>query len=103
MLIRIGSIPIGLNRIGLNLAGPNRVEPNLIQPNLAGAGPDWVSQPAREIPSGYGLGVAVMPLTGPAVLITALAGDALTLRRRLCLPASGAAQLRSVRQRGASG
>ena len=36
----------------------------------------WRGSP--EIPSGYGPGVAVMPLTGPAGLITALAGDALT-------------------------
>ena len=72
-------------------AGPYGAEPG-------GAGPDWVARPAREIPSGYGPGVAVMPLTGPAVLITALAGDALTLRRRLCLPASETAptQVRSA-------
>ena len=77
-------------------AKPDRAEPDGAEPD--GAGPDWVARPAREIPSGYGPGVAVMPLTGPAVLITALAGDALTLRRRLCLPASGTAptQVRSA-------
>ena len=36
--------------------------------------------------SGSGPGVAVMPLEGPAVLVTALARDARTLRRRLRLP-----------------
>ena len=39
--------------------------------------------PAGEMPSGYAPDVAVMPLAGPAVLVTALAGDALTLRQRL--------------------
>jgi urease accessory protein len=77
-------------------AKPDRAEPDGAEPD--GAGPDWVARPARENPSGYGPGVAVMPLAGPAVLITALAGDALTLRRRLCLPASGTAptQVRSA-------
>ncbi len=59
-----------------------------------------VLDPSRiqAVQTGYGPGVTVMPLTGPAVLITALAGDALTLRRRLCLPASGTAptQVRSA-------
>ena len=73
-------------------AKPDGAEPYGAEPD--GGGPDWVARPAREIPSGYGPGVAVMPLTGPAVLITALAGDALTLRRRLCLPASGTAPTR---------
>jgi hypothetical protein len=35
------------------------------------------------MPSGAGPDAAVMPLAGPAVLVTALAGDALTLRQRL--------------------
>ena len=69
---------------------PGRGEPDRLEPGRGGpdeTGPDRVARASREIPSGYGPGVAVMPLTGPAVLITALAGDALTLRRRLCLPA----------------
>jgi urease accessory protein len=60
--------------------------------------PDWTEPDgAGEIPPGYRPGVAVMPLAGPAVLLTALAGDALTLRRRLCLPgpARAPAQVRS--------
>src|SRR5450755_2000081 len=59
--------------------GPGRAGPD-------GAAPAWAARLAGELPSGYGPGVAVMPLAGPAVLVTALAGDALTLRRRLCLP-----------------
>jgi urease accessory protein len=68
---------------------PNWVDPDRVQPEGAGT--------ATGIPSGYAPGVAVMPLAGPAVLVTALADDALTLRRRLCLPASvpAPAQVRS--------
>jgi urease accessory protein len=62
------------------------VEPDWAEPDRAE--PDRVALPAGEIPSGYGPGVAVMPLAGPAVLVTALADDALTLRQRLRLPAS---------------
>ena len=47
-----------------------------VEPAWAGAG--------GEAPAGCAPGVAVMPLAGgPAVLVTALAGDALTLRQRL--------------------
>jgi urease accessory protein len=45
--------------------------------------PAWAARPADQLPAGYGPGVAVMPLAGPAVLVTALADDALTLRQRL--------------------
>ena len=52
--------------------------------------------PSGTVVSGSAPDVAVMPLAGPAVLVTALAGDALTLRQRLAsacgpalLPASG--------------
>jgi urease accessory protein len=45
--------------------------------------PAWAGCPPAERPAGYGPGVAVMPLAGPAVLVTALADDALTLRQRL--------------------
>jgi urease accessory protein len=48
--------------------------------------PSWAGSPAAERPAGYGPDVAVMPLAGPAVLVTALAGDALTLRKRLAWP-----------------
>jgi urease accessory protein len=48
--------------------------------------PAWAARPAGQLPAGYGPGVAVMPLAGPAVLVTALAGDALTLRQRLAWP-----------------
>jgi urease accessory protein len=49
--------------------------------------PAWAGRPAGQIPAGYAPGVAVMPLAGgPAVLVTALAEDALTLRRRLSRP-----------------
>ena len=58
---------------------PGWADPDLVKPDGAGT--------ATGIPSGYAPGVAVMPLEGPAVLVTALADDALTLRRRLCLPA----------------
>ncbi len=84
---------------------PDWVEPDWVEPDWAepdSVEPGWVALPAGEIPSGYGPGVAVMPLAGPAVLVTALAGDALTLRQRLRLPASVPAPARSVRQRGAS-
>ena len=63
-----------------NWVDPDWVDPDRVQPEGAGT--------ATGIPSGYAPGVAVMPLAGPAVLVTALADDALTLRRRLCLPAS---------------
>ena len=65
---------------------PDWAEPDRAEPDRAE--PDRVALPAGEIPSGYGPGVAVMPLAGPAVLVTALADDALTLRQRLRLPAS---------------
>ena len=58
---------------------PDWVDPDWVEPDGAGTAPG--------IPSGYAPGVAVMPLAGPAVLVTALADDALTLRRRLRLPA----------------
>ena len=87
-------------------ADPDRMDPDRVhrdgtEPDRgspAGAALHEVALPAGAIPSSYGPGVAVMPLTGPAVLITALAGDALTLRRRLCLPASETAptQVRSA-------
>jgi urease accessory protein len=48
--------------------------------------PAWAGCPASERPAGNGPGVAVMPLAGPAVLVTALAHDALTLRQRLAWP-----------------
>jgi urease accessory protein len=46
---------------------------------LAGAGADSVAVAASPE-------LAVMPLAGPGVLVTALADDAVTLRRRLTLP-----------------
>jgi urease accessory protein len=51
--------------------------------SLLRAEPVWATLPAEEIAAGYAPGVAVMPLAGPAVLVTALAHDALTLRQRL--------------------
>jgi urease accessory protein len=51
--------------------------------SLLRAEPSRAGLPAAQLPSGYGPGVAVMPLAGPAVLVTALADDALTLRERL--------------------
>lgn len=44
--------------------------------------PEW-ADPARRPAAWSGAGVAVLPLDGPGVLVTALAADALTLRRRL--------------------
>jgi urease accessory protein len=41
---------------------------------------------AAEIPAHATPEVAVMPLAGPGVLVTALAHDAVTLRRRLTRP-----------------
>ena len=64
---------------GPDLVDPDWVDPEWVEPDGAGT--------ATGIPSGYAPGVAVMPLAGPAVLVTALADDALTLRRRLRLPA----------------
>ena len=47
-------------------------------------------EPVTEIPAGAAPGMAVMPLAGPGTLVTALADDAVTLRRRLTAPpASG--------------
>jgi urease accessory protein len=63
------------------------VDPDWVEPDGAGT--------ATGIPSGSAPGVAVMPLAGPAVLVTALADDALTLRRRLCLPALAPVHVRS--------
>jgi urease accessory protein len=48
---------------------------------LAGAGARQQSPAAAASPE-----MAVMPLAGPGVLVTALADDAVTLRRRLTLP-----------------
>ena len=80
----------GLDRAGLDGTGPGRA-------GLDRAGPGRAGRPIGELPSGYGPGVTVMPLAGPAVLVNALAGDALTLRRRLCLQAlvPAPAQVRS--------
>lgn len=63
----------------LLLAGPS-----------AGGGP-----PAAE-----GCGVAVMPLAGPGVLVTALARDAVSLRRRLAPPQACASGRDAVLQAG---
>jgi len=52
--------------------------------SLLWVAPDGLT--AGQMPSGCTAGVAVMPLAGPAVLVTALAEDARTLRRRLRLP-----------------
>jgi urease accessory protein len=52
--------------------------------SLLWVAPDGLT--AGQMPSGYTAGVAVMPLAGPAVLVTALAEDARTLRHRLRLP-----------------
>jgi urease accessory protein len=76
---------------GSDGAGPDGAAADRIGPGWAGpgrAGPGGAARSAGTIPSGCAPGVAVMPLAGPAVLVTALADDALTLRRRLCLPAS---------------
>jgi urease accessory protein len=59
--------------------------------SLLWVGPGWDAaaagtRPAGPVMSGSMPWVAVMPLEGPAVLVTALAGDARTLRRRLRLP-----------------
>ena len=79
---------------------PEWAEPDGTGPGWAGldrAGPGRAGRPIGELPSGYEPGVTVMPLAGPAVLVNALAGDALTLRRRLCLQAlvPAPAQVRS--------
>ncbi len=47
--------------------------------------PGW---DAAKMPASYAPGVAVMPLAGAAVLVTALAGNARTLRQRLRPPAA---------------
>ncbi|MGA2829520.1 MAG: urease accessory protein UreD [Streptosporangiaceae bacterium] len=80
----------GLDGTGPGWAGLDRA-------GLDGTGPGRAGRPIGELPSGYGPGVTVMPLAGPAVLVNALAGDALTLRRRLCLQAlvPAPAQVRS--------
>ena len=52
--------------------------------SLLWVAPDGLT--AGQMPSGCTAGVAVMPLAGPAVLVTALAEDARTLRQRLRLP-----------------
>ena len=49
--------------------------------------PGWDTGTAGRMPASYAPGVAVMPLAGPAVLVTALAANARTLRQRLRLPA----------------
>ncbi len=52
--------------------------------SLLWVAPDGLT--AGQMASGCTAGVAVMPLAGPAVLVTALAEDARTLRQRLRLP-----------------
>lgn len=52
--------------------------------SLLWVAPDGLT--AGQMPSGCTAGVALMPLAGPAVLVTALAEDARTLRQRLRLP-----------------
>ncbi|MGO9779131.1 MAG: urease accessory protein UreD [Streptosporangiaceae bacterium] len=49
--------------------------------------PGWDTGAAGQMPAGCAPGVAVMPLAGPAVLVTALAANARTLRQRLRLAA----------------
>jgi urease accessory protein len=67
---------------GPEWAGPDGTGPDGTGPGRAGL--DRAGRPIGELPSGFGPGVTVMPLAGPAVLVNALADDALTLRRRLC-------------------
>jgi urease accessory protein len=57
--------------------------------------PVWGTVPAEEIPAGCAPGVAVMPLAGPAVLVTALADDAITLRQHLSWPPGDLRQVES--------
>jgi urease accessory protein len=46
--------------------------------------PEWASTDDRRRPTATtGTDAALLPLDGPAVLVTAMAHDALTLRRRL--------------------
>src|SRR6185437_17150788 len=45
-------------------------------------------EPVAGITPGAAPGAAVMSLAGPGVLVTALADDAVTLRRRLTAPAA---------------
>ena len=50
------------------------------------AGADAAGSEADALAAGASPEVAVLPLAGPGLLVTALAGDAVTLRRRLTLP-----------------
>jgi urease accessory protein len=82
----------------LVLAGP--------LPPASGSAPGAVGSccdraaPAREAASGGMPTVAVMRLAGPGILVTALAGDAVTLRRRLNI-VLGTRQERAGEQMGA--
>jgi urease accessory protein len=50
--------------------------------------PGWDEGTAGKMPAGCAPGVAVMPLAGPATLVTALAANARILRQQLHLPAA---------------
>jgi urease accessory protein len=74
--------------LGPAVLSGHRAVGNLLRVNAADGGAEAVGNtdvvvPDVAIARGTALEVAVMPLAGPGVLVTALANDAVTLRRRL--------------------
>jgi urease accessory protein len=71
-------------------ADPVTMGPTLLDGHRAVGTVLWVNPASRElsggpVPGRTGEAVAVMPLAGPGILVTALANDAVTLRRSLSM------------------
>jgi urease accessory protein len=89
----LAGAPLLRHELDVSGTGPASLGPAVLAGHRAAGSllrvePAWASLPEDQVPPGQAPaeapGVAVLPLAGgPAVLVTALAGDALTLRRRL--------------------
>jgi urease accessory protein len=92
--VDLAGVPLLRHELDLSGADETSMGPAVLAGHRAAGSllqvePSWAALPGGEMPAGqlpaagYAPGVAVMPLAGPAVLVTALAHDALTLRERL--------------------
>ncbi len=85
--------PLLRQELDVSGADPASTGPAILAGHRAVGAALWVNPGIdSNVPARSGPGVAVMPLTGPGVLVTALARDAVTLRKRLSQPARSWAQ-----------
>jgi urease accessory protein len=89
-VLHVGYAGRPLLRQSLEVSGADPVSlgPTLLNGHRAVGTLLWVDSAFREpegapVPAVTGEAVAVMPLAGPGILVTALANDAVTLRRNL--------------------